>query len=192
MARKITKNSRNARQGLLDVPEPEIRALENLPRAEKTDLTNILIRTAAKNEALLDAKMSKKRSSKNGINKVSKKALEKKIASTVNSMDRERLERALNITNRLDGKVSKSVSRAKFVQTTRKAGWDSINESIKNELALLGGKKLDSKPKGETEDEETELLEELNELPSSSEEGKETASKTPVNLFSLLSADVEE
>ena len=46
MAKKISKNSRAARQ--YDLTDLAPKELQNLPRAENTDLTNIMIRTAAK------------------------------------------------------------------------------------------------------------------------------------------------
>ena len=92
MAKKISKNSRAARQS--DALEPEVKDLSELPRAEKTDLTNILIRTAAKNEALLEAKISKKANKSKRGKKLNKKALEDKLANSISSMDRDRLVKA--------------------------------------------------------------------------------------------------
>nr|CAI6380826.1 AEL_HP1_G0000090.mRNA.1.CDS.1 [Saccharomyces cerevisiae] len=188
MAKKISKNSRAARQS--DALEPEVKDLSELPRAEKTDLTNILIRTAAKNEALLEAKISKKANKSKKGKKLNKKALEDKLANSISSMDRDRLVKALNFTNRLDGKIAKSISRAKYIQNTRKAGWDSTNETIKKELAFLnGGLSVQEKSAGEgnAEKEDEEIPEVFDSLAEDN-----TVQKTPTNRFGVLPDDVEE
>lgn len=188
MAKKISKNSRAARQS--DALEPEVKDLSELPRAEKTDLTNILIRTAAKNEALLEAKISKKANKSKRGKKLNKKALEDKLANSISSMDRDRLVKALNFTNRLDGKIAKSISRAKYIQNTRKAGWDSTNETIKKELAFLnGGLSVQEKSAGEgnAEKEDEEIPEVFDSLAEDN-----TVQKTPTNRFGVLPDDVEE
>ena len=188
MAKKISKNSRAARQS--DALEPEVKDLSELPRAEKTDLTNILIRTAAKNEALLEAKISKKANKSKRGKKLNKKALEDKLANSISSMDRDRLVKALNFTNRLDGKIAKSISRAKYIQNTRKAGWDSTNETIKKELAFLnGGLSVQEKSAGEGNAEKED--EEIPEIFDSLAEDN-TVQKTPTNRFGVLPDDVEE
>ena len=188
MAKKISKNSRAARRSEIEL-ESEISALENIPRAEKTDLTNILIRTAAKNEALLDAKIQKKQDRKKHFKeKYTKKALEKKLMTALNNDDKERLEHALNITNILDGKVSKSIARAKYVQNSRKANWDQTNELIKRNLSTkIDVNKTEQERKEEKKDEEMEF-----ESFGDEEERKKKESKKPQNLFSLLNTDVEE
>lgn len=188
MAKKISKNSRAARQS--DALEPEVKDLSELSRAEKTDLTNILIRTAAKNEALLEAKISKKANKSKRGKKLNKKALEDKLANSISSMDRDRLVKALNFTNRLDGKIAKSISRAKYIQNTRKAGWDSTNETIKKELAFLnGGLSVQAKSAGEgnAEKEDEEIPEVFDSLAEDN-----TVQKTPTNRFGVLPDDVEE
>lgn len=117
----VSKHSRAARRN--EIQEPEAKALETLPRAEKTDLTSVIIRaTAKKNEDLLTSKMNKKERSKN---KVTKKS------TPVTNINKERVERAINLSERLEGKISKSKQRAKMVQTTRKANWDVINSEVK-------------------------------------------------------------
>ena len=198
MAKKIGKNSRTARQaaGLYD--DPEVESLKDLPRAQKTDLSNIMIRTAAKNEALLDAKIKKKRDDRK---KIGKKSLEEKLSKSVTHMDKERLTRALNISNKLDGKISKAIDRAKYVQSSRKAGWDTTNEIIKRELQLVNGdySNKNQKKKKNTvggdevmEDdgiENEEIEEPILEEDSESEHNKK---KTPTNIFSLLDNEVEQ
>lgn len=197
MARKIGKNSRNARQaaGLYD--DPEVESLKDLPRAQKTDLSNIMIRTAAKNEALLDAKIKKKRNDKK---KLGKKSLEEKLSKSVTHMDKERLTRALNISNKLDGKISKAIARAKYVQSSRKAGWDTTNEIIKRELQLFNGefnnknqgkkKVVNSEEVMEEDDNENEEIEKP--FIDEDSENEQNKKKVPTNIFSVLENEVED
>lgn len=194
MARKIGKNSRNARQaaGLFD--EPDVESLNDLPRAEKTDLSNILIRTAAKNEALLDAKIKKKR----GDNKkrIGKKSLEDRLAKSITQMDKDRLTKALNISNRLDGKISRSIARAKYVQTSRKAGWDATNQAIRKELdhSNIDGEKTKKKNDEDADMENDEDLEQpfMEEEEEAEKEKAKKDNNKSVNMFALLDAEVEE
>ncbi|SCW01448.1 LAFE_0D12794g1_1 [Lachancea fermentati] len=177
MAKKFSKHSRAARR--LEVEEPEAKDLSKLPRVDNADVTNKLIRTASKNEQLLEARMRKK-SKQN--NKVGKK---QSVKVRANNLDKERLERALNFSNRLDGKVQRAESRAKYVQSARKAGWDSTNESIKRELAALQNlEKEENKDLKKVEDEM-----DADDEPESADADTEA---TPTgNAFALLSDDVE-
>lgn len=173
MARKLSKHSRAARRGADEAPVSK--QIDEVPRAQKTDLTNILVRTAAKNEALLDARLQKKKK-----HRVGKKSLRSKLNEAVVGSEKERFQRALNIASKLDGKIAKSISRAKYVQNARKAGWDSINEQIKMEIALAGeGKDADKaqSPEDAMEDDQEE------EVPEEKSKSK--------NLFGLLTDDVE-
>ncbi|EDO15759.1 hypothetical protein Kpol_1049p17 [Vanderwaltozyma polyspora DSM 70294] len=196
MARKVTKNSRAARRGLTEVFEPEANSLSELPRAQKTDLTNILVRTAAKNEALLDAKIGKKRAKKSGINK---KALELKLTETETLIEKQKLQRALNITNRLDGKIAKSVARAKYVQKARKAGWETTNQLIRNELTINNDEvKATTKEKTEDNTSTVEAMEEHVETYGDvegyddlEEDNDKSVPKTK-NMFELLNDDIEQ
>lgn len=187
MARKIGKNSRNARQADGAYDDPSVDDLKDLPRAEKTDLSNILIRTQAKNEALLDAKINKKRK---GINKVNKKTLQDKINKSVNGFDKERLERALNISNVLDGKISKSISRAKYVQSTRKAGWDLTNEIIRDNIK----QNVDSMNKVDKNKKNKDDLDLMEEPLTDDEEEQETidSKNAKMNPFDVLPTEDDE
>lgn len=182
MARKIGKNSRTARQAAGAYDDPSVDELKDLPRAEKTDLSNILIRTQARNEALLDAKLDKKRQRNN---KVGKKTLQEKLAKSVNVLDKERLERALNISNVLDGKISKSISRAKYVQNTRKANWDLTNEMIKDSVkdGVSSMNKIDDK--------KTEKQDEMDE-PLTDDEPELTKDEPKTNPFDMLPVEDDE
>lgn len=183
MAKKISKHSRAARRSEIEL-EPEAKSLESLPRAEKTDLSNILIRTAAKNEALLDAKIQKKQDRKKMFKQQNtKKALESRLQNALNNSDKDRLEHALNITNRLDGKISKSIARAKYVQNSRKANWDQINDLLKTNHNNI----KDAKSNKEKDDMDEDIEDDIN---SEDEDSKKTAA--PQNMFSLLNTDVEE
>lgn len=175
MAKKVSKHSRAARRGNEEVPESK--QLAEAPRAQKTDLANILTRTTAKNEALLEARLHRKKK-----HRVGKKGLRSKLSETAVGSERERFQRALDVANRLDGKIARSISRAKYVQTARKAGWDSINEQIKKETGLASDEKDATDDKGSEdamEDDEEEL-----EVP------QERGSKSQ-NLFGVLTDDVE-
>lgn len=194
MAKKISKNSRAARQA--EASGPEVKTLSDLPRPEKTDLSNILIRTTAKNEALLEAKIKKPRK------KVDKKNSKERALENLTHLDKNRVEKALNFSSRLDGKIKKSTSRAKYVQNIRKAGWDTTNELIRKDLAALQeeDKRLKVQQEGEGENEgeddpdamKDEPSEEENEIEA--EDGAQKESKKHekrVNMFDMLPVDNE-
>lgn len=114
-------------------------------------------------------------------------------------MDKERLIRALNISNKLDGKISKAIARAKYVQSSRKAGWDTTNEIIKRELQLVSGGHNNKNQKkhtvnGEEVTEDNEIENEEIEEPILEEdsESEQNKKKTPTNIFSLLENGVEQ
>ncbi|CAG97808.1 Ecm1p [Kluyveromyces lactis] len=132
MAKKpISKHSRAARRS--EAAEPEAKALETLPRTEKTDFAASLIRTANKNEQLLEAKLNKRgpRNKKKSLGRVGKQQLDD------SSLTSSKVMRVLNVNNRLDGKRERAIHRAKYVQSARKAGWDSTNAKIRDELNIL-------------------------------------------------------
>ncbi|CCD26377.1 Ecm1p NDAI_0H02030 [Naumovozyma dairenensis CBS 421] len=201
--KEIQETARQAESSLI----PITKDLENITRAEDTNLTNILIRTAAKNERLLEAKLKKKeqKKSNNNNNRINKKkAIEAKLSqASITSMDKERLERALHFTNRLDGKIAKSISRAKFVQSTRKAGWESTNESIKRDLISQAGlvtknKNLHLSTTIDKNDDIEKDIENANKVALENEEGEEKTiivDQKPIitkNLFDLLPSEIEE
>lgn len=184
MAKKVSKHSRAARRAVDE--EPEAKALSELPRAEKTDLTNILTRTAAKNEALLEAKLRNKNK-----NKVGKKQLKERLNTSVIGADKERFERALNVANRLDGKIARSVSRAKYVQNARKAGWDSINEQIKTEIATTNSSAEVVNKEHEAASEDDMENDEPSKITESDSDKVSDTNSSSKNLFSVLTDDVE-
>lgn len=191
MAKKVSRNSRAARQAVAF--EPEAKALSELPRSEKTDLSNILIRTTAKNEALLEAKINKK-----SKKRVDKKRSKEKAVKDLTHLDRSRVEKALNFSSRLDGKIAKSTSRAKYIQNIRKAGWDTTNELIRKDLATLQDNAKHSKAaSGNEKDPDA-----MNDEPSGEEEGDEMETEDPseelkpqanrTNMFGVLPVDNED
>lgn len=190
MAKKISKHSRAARRSEIEIGL-EAKSLEQLPRAEKTDLANILIRTAARNEALLDAKILKKQDRKKHFKRqTTKKALESRLLNANNNSDKDRLEHALNLTNRLDGKISKSIARAKYIQNSRKANWDQTNEIIKRNLNILpSSNESNTADKEEIND---DIEDEIEDEIYSSDNKKTKDDRKSENMFSLLSTDVED
>ncbi|GCF00017.1 60S ribosomal protein subunit export [Zygosaccharomyces mellis] len=189
MAKKVSRNSRAARQA--EAFEPEAKTLSELPRPEKTDLSNILIRTTAKNEALLEAKINKK-----SKKKVDKKKSKEKAVKDLTHLDRNRMEKALNFGSRLDGKISKSTSRAKYIQNIRKAGWDTTNELIRKELAALQDDRKSSKSKARNDDDPDEMKDEPNEGEGDEMETEDPAEElkpqeSSANRFGVLPVDNE-
>lgn len=65
-------------------------------------------------------KLQKKERTKNKITK----------DATITNLNKDRVERAIYLNHRLEGKIIKSKERAKMVQTTRKSNWDSINDQV--------------------------------------------------------------
>lgn len=112
----VSKRSRAARRGLIEEAAGEVKDLENVPKVND-DVKSSIIRTTIKNENLLNKKMEKKQLSK--INKKKNNALKFK---------KDRSEKVAGI---LGEKIEQSISRAKYVQNSRKSGWDQINKSIK-------------------------------------------------------------
>ncbi|KAH3899513.1 related to Shuttling pre-60S factor ECM1 [Saccharomycodes ludwigii] len=191
MAKKVSKHSRAARR--LEVDEPEAKELSQLPRPENTDLTNKLIRTANKNEELLNRKLEKKKKHKIGKNvQNNSNRLDKALSAIERNLEKERLERGLNFGNRLDGKIAKSISRAKYVQTSRKAGWDVTNLRIKEELSQLQHQTSDQvgkNPLNQKEEDSTEFDEDFETFGDA--EKKKKMEKQQKNSFVSLETDVE-
>lgn len=112
----VSKHSRAARRGELS-HETEDRSLEKVPRAENDDVKKSIIRTTIKNENLLVKKMEK--------DKIRKKSNKK-----LNNSLRNKADRSTKVEGVLATKIQQSIDRAKFIQTTRKAGWDQINRTL--------------------------------------------------------------
>ncbi|SCU79810.1 LAME_0B00452g1_1 [Lachancea meyersii CBS 8951] len=186
MGKKVSKNSRASRR--FEALDTEAQTLAQLPRAQDLDVTNKLIRTASKNEQLLEAKMRKKDKTSN---KVGKKTIKK---SALENLDSERVARALNISSRLDGKVEKAKTRAKYVQSARKAGWESTNESIRRDLAKLtereGSVPEAATQSGSSGDQEVDSMVE-DDPAEEIEQNPQEAPSAAENMFGLLADDVE-
>lgn len=77
-----------------------------------------IIRTTIKNENLLQKKLENQR-----IKKINKKKSNAK---------RQKTERSLRHDGILKNKVEQSISRARYIQSSRRANWDQINDAVKN------------------------------------------------------------
>lgn len=142
-----------------------------------------LIRTANKNEQLLEAKLNKR---KNKTGRVGKKQIDS------GSANKNKTIRAFNINSRLDGKIEKAVNRARYVQSARKAGWETTNSNIRKELDVLQGKTTDDKDAGD--EKEVDLMDNDEEEPYSSANLESTVTPVPketVNAFAALDDEVE-
>ncbi|KAK6463609.1 Alb1-domain-containing protein [Scheffersomyces coipomensis] len=135
MAKKISKRSRAARRGEI-ADEGEAKELSNIAKPESNDVRKSIIRTTIKNENLLMKKMedSKIRKAANS-NKKKSNALRSKV------------ERNDKLSGVLAGKIEQSIARAKYVQTTRKSGWERINKSITiaSEISIIDTASKDDK-----------------------------------------------
>ncbi|KAH3664160.1 hypothetical protein OGAPHI_004874 [Ogataea philodendri] len=138
MAKKISKHSRAARRGEVDVSTGEARDLEKVPRLEKTDTIGPMIRaSASKNESLLRQKMEKKAAKSSGA---------KAKASAISKAVKTRRKKALIIDGRLGSKIEASINRAKEIKSTRKSGWDAINKDAR--ASVKGQSTPDNKKNG--------------------------------------------
>lgn len=153
MVKKISRRSRLARRN--EIQEIGDKSLISIPRASKTDIANILIRTEAKNEALMNGKIHK---SKNK-GRVRKKT---SINNSFTFMGKKRLERALNSASKLDGKIEKSVTRAKYIQTARKSDWNTTNSIIKQEMSS----KIEKEPSSKMAEKDDDLKEMILGVPN--------------------------
>lgn len=113
-----------------------------------------IIRTAIKNENLLAKKMESLRVKKNT----------KKTSSL-----KHKLQRSSKLDGVLGTKIEQSIARARFVQGSRKAGWEQINKSL---TVTITSSKQDEKPLKERDaidmmDDDSEPELEAFELPTS-------------------------
>lgn len=132
----VSKHSRAARRGEVSL-DADDQSLQKVPRAENDELKKSIIRTTIKNENLLAQKMEK--------DKIRKKSNKK-----LNNSLRNKADRSTKVEGVLATKIQQSIERAKYIQTTRKAGWDQINKTL-NIKTLDGDETL--KPKAATQDE---------------------------------------
>lgn len=59
-----------------------------------------------------------------------KDKIRKKSNKKLNNQLRHKADRSTKVEGVLATKIQQSIERAKFVQTTRKAGWDQINRTL--------------------------------------------------------------
>ncbi|CDR42023.1 CYFA0S08e02718g1_1 [Cyberlindnera fabianii] len=176
MAKKISKHSRAARRN--EIEEPEAKSLASLPRAEKTDTTSAIIRaTAKKNEDLLYNKIAKKSDSKDKVSK-------KKSSAQITNLNKEKIERAMQLTDRLEGKIQKSKERARQVQTARKSNWDSINALARMEQTTTGATTTSNESKEEDVDEEDAMVDDF--YNDEKDQQQESSGSKAANAFALL------
>lgn len=127
MAKKVSKHSRAARRGEIDIVDGKAKDLQHVPRAEKTDTIGPMIRATAKNEELLKNKMEKKSLSKLSSSKRNK-------ASNISKTTKFKQKRAITLDGRLSAKIEQSINRSRDVQSARKANWDLINKNAKESV----------------------------------------------------------
>lgn len=174
MARKVSKHSRAARRGEIDL-EGEAKSLASVPKTENSDVRKSIIRTTIKNENLLAKKMEN--------DAIRKKANKRKTNSLKHKVDRN-----LKLDGVLATKIQQSIDRAKYVQNARKLGWDQINKGLN--VKPVEATKTEEKPKLEEEmaiEEEDAYVEEFFSGSKPAEENEEKAQRKPdQNAFSLL------
>lgn len=123
--------------------DAEDQSLQKVPRSENNELKKSIIRTTIKNENLLAKKMEK--------DKIRKKSNKK-----LNNSLRNKADRSTKVEGVLATKIQQSIERAKYIQTTRKAGWDQINKTLN--IKTLEGDEA-PKQKDVTQDEMEQDLE---------------------------------
>ncbi|ONH65317.1 hypothetical protein BON22_4927 [Cyberlindnera fabianii] len=154
----VSKHSRAARRN--EIEEPEAKSLASLPRAEKTDTTSAIIRaTAKKNEDLLY---------------IREDCQERRVI----------IERAMQLTDRLEGKIQKSKERARQVQTARKSNWDSINALARMEQTTTGATTTSNESKEEDVDEEDAMVDDF--YNDEKDQQQESSGSKAANAFALL------
>lgn len=171
----VTKRSRAARRGEVNVDDPQVKELANLPRAENTNVANSIIRTTAKNEDLLNLKLNKTKKPTQGVSKITK-------------VKKSKFEK---IDGRLSTRIERSLERSRVVKSQRKMDWNSINQKIRDEVLKGTIREDDVNAKlSEKSAEDLEIEDFFNDLQSSAAPLKES-SAPPLNLFELLLDEVE-
>lgn len=77
--------------------------------------------------------------------KLEKDKVRKKGNKKLNNSLKHKADRSTKVEGVLATKIQQSIERAKFIQTTRRAGWDQINKTIK----LGGSSELESEEGGD-------------------------------------------
>ncbi|GMG41216.1 unnamed protein product [Ambrosiozyma monospora] len=186
MAKKISKHSRAARRGEIDVSATnENRDLENIPRLHKTDTISPMIRASAeKNQQLLSQRLQKKKSKTGRVGKNE-------------GLSKVRQKRGSILSDKLSSKIDASIARANMIKFTRKNSWEQTNKltklellktKMKNKIALNEKRKLEQEKQNHgqmaQDDDEFDM-----DLEEKNEEVPTLVSKQ--NAFELLGEDVE-
>lgn len=207
---KISKNSRAAKRAGVST-RLELKELQTVGRAEKTDFSRVLIKQAIlnKNSDLLQKKIEKKKDSKlsNNINKKKEKIIAQLQLSQNSKLENLKIdnkallaniEKSLNINNQLDNKIMKSKQKARYVQAARKAGWDQTNALAKQEMDQVNNiySKEDPtkvaemlKQQKEAMDVDEESNENSVETFAEQEERLKDESNRPRNMFEMLEVE---
>lgn len=118
----------------------EDKELASIPKSESDDVKKSIIRTTIKNEELLNKKIENLK-----IKKINKKK--------TNNL-KHRFERSGKVEGVLGKKIEQSIERARYVQNSRKSGWDQINKGIELTNNLVHRDEQPEKTKEEVEKEE--------------------------------------
>lgn len=156
----VTKRSRAARRGEINLDDPQMKSLEQIPRAENTNVANSIIRTTARNEDLLNLKLKKN-----------------KKPTAVSKVTKEKKSKFDKVDGRLSTRIERSLEKSRVVKNQRKMGWETVNQKIRERLQNQV-----------TEEAATEkAAEELNITDFLEPEDKTAIkNKTPQNAFELL------
>lgn len=138
MVRAISRRSRAARRGEIDPDDQDrnVKSLDEVPRAERTDVIGPMIRASLeKNEMLLTQKIPKKyRHDAAGIPSTESAGIHKKRTGITSKTVRSRRRRAAIVDGRLSTKIEASIMRTDARKRIRKANWDKVNEATKESI----------------------------------------------------------
>lgn len=201
---KISKNSRAAKRAGVSTRN-ELKELQNVARAEKTDFSRVHIKQAIleKNSNLLQSKIDRKRESKikNNINKRKEKIIAQYKLSQNSKLENLKIdnkallaniEKSLNISNQLHNKIMKSKQRARYVQSARKAGWEQTNAMAKQEIEQVNTIYNREDPTTLLKSSETTEENDDVETFGQQEERLRNERNTPRNIFEALEVEYEE
>lgn len=201
---KISKNSRAAKRAGVSTRN-ELKELQNVARAEKTDFSRVHIKQAIleKNSNLLQSKIDRKRESKikNNINKRKEKIIAQYKLSQNSKLENLKIdnkallaniEKSLNISNQLHNKIMKSKQRARYVQSARKAGWEQTNAMAKHEIEQVNTIYNREDPTTLLKSSETTEENDDVETFGQQEERLRNERNTPRNIFEALEVEYEE
>lgn len=135
------------------------------------DVKKNIIRTTIKNENLLQKKLENQRI--------------KKINKRKSNAKRQKAERSSKHDGILKSKIEQSISRARYIQSSRRSNWDQINDSLRN-LQKPGEEQSDTGDK-EIEEEDEYVKQFFNGNDQVNEQDKQNIERSSKqNKFSLL------